>query len=278
MFRVYGDDLFVNDNDYHNRHIIHHYNIEDRSNPRLIESIPVFSEYENTWSYLTSFHVEDEFVYFIRHLTYSFRLEYYEYSEFVIVNIADSDNPQVVSETNIGDHGMASEYIFTLVDFQNHIAFISSNGVLKVYSTWNREWPRHVATFSGVNRFESMSILNNYIFVSDYNELLSFDSAGLLSAPYAPPPPLPTAISLSAYPNPFNASVTVSFDLPRSMPVSLQVFDLSGRLVETLVENTEYSGKQSIVWNTRDIVSGVYMLKLETTEGNSKFQRVTLVK
>jgi hypothetical protein len=69
------------------------------------------------------------------------------------------------------------------------------------------------------------------------------------------------------YPNPFNPTTTIRFDLPESAPVSLVIFNVKGQVVRTLL-NTELSkGTHSIIWNGlddsgRSVSSGVYFYKL----------------
>lgn len=69
------------------------------------------------------------------------------------------------------------------------------------------------------------------------------------------------------FPNPFNPKTTIRFDLPRTTAVSLRVFDLSGRLVRTLVDETLQAASHSVDWNGQDdtgrnVASGVYYYRL----------------
>jgi hypothetical protein len=73
------------------------------------------------------------------------------------------------------------------------------------------------------------------------------------------------AYSLSQnYPNPFNPSTTIRFDLPSAARVSLAVYDLTGRLVERLLDRTFEAGSFTIPW-TADVASGVYYYRLEAS-------------
>jgi hypothetical protein len=69
-------------------------------------------------------------------------------------------------------------------------------------------------------------------------------------------------------PNPFRASTVIVFDLPRPATVDLRVYDLQGRVVRTLVENTGYDpGQYEIIWDGRDdrgriAPPGVYFYRL----------------
>jgi len=73
------------------------------------------------------------------------------------------------------------------------------------------------------------------------------------------------------YPNPFNPSTTIAFGLPENGPVLLRVFDASGRLIRTLVQQDLNAGAYRIVWDSRDesgsaVPSGVYLYDLRAGE------------
>jgi hypothetical protein len=69
------------------------------------------------------------------------------------------------------------------------------------------------------------------------------------------------------YPNPFNPSTNISFSIHASGVVSLQVFDVLGRAIATLVNETKAPGEYSVPWDATDVPSGVYFYKL--VAGNS---------
>jgi hypothetical protein len=67
------------------------------------------------------------------------------------------------------------------------------------------------------------------------------------------------------YPNPFNPSTSISFVLPVRSVVTLEVFDLLGRVVEILINGEMTSGDHSIQWSPRNIPSGVYFYRLQAS-------------
>jgi hypothetical protein len=97
-------------------------------------------------------------------------------------------------------------------------------------------------------------------------------------------PPAPAAFRLLPnYPNPFNPSTTVRFDLPRAGSVELAIYDLRGRLVKLLVSGQSFeAGRHQLQWNGTDdtgasVASGVYILRL--ADGSAaQTQRMTLLK
>ncbi|MBZ0268078.1 DUF11 domain-containing protein, partial [bacterium] len=80
---------------------------------------------------------------------------------------------------------------------------------------------------------------------------------------------LPTASMLhGGRPSPFRARTMVHFDLPRSGPVSLRVFSVTGRLVRTLLDGPHAAGRAAVLWDGRDsagrlVAPGVYFTRLE---------------
>ena len=82
---------------------------------------------------------------------------------------------------------------------------------------------------------------------------------------------------LEAYPNPFNAVTKLTYQLLEASHVSLQVFDIKGRLVTTLVDDRITAGRHEAIWNGRDVVSGIYLLRLKT-ESFTMVRKLTLVK
>ncbi len=80
-----------------------------------------------------------------------------------------------------------------------------------------------------------------------------------------------------AFPNPFNAVTKIQYSLPVQTKVSVQIFDVSGRLVETLVNELTPAGQHSIAWNSLDASSGVYLVRMETA-GFKDVRKVVLVR
>jgi len=78
---------------------------------------------------------------------------------------------------------------------------------------------------------------------------------------------LPNTIQLDQnYPNPFNASTEIRYTLPSSDHVTLEVFDLLGRRIETLVNEDQQAGEHSIIWNAGDYSTGIYLYRIASGE------------
>ncbi len=104
---------------------------------------------------------------------------------------------------------------------------------------------------------------------------------GVTDVPDGPPAPVTDAI-VSAAPNPFNPQTTIRFDLAGAGPARLGVYDVSGRLVTTLVDADLPVGRHEVRWDGRDRsgavrAAGTYFCRLETRAGVMT-RKVSLVK
>jgi len=82
---------------------------------------------------------------------------------------------------------------------------------------------------------------------------------------------------LSNYPNPFNASTVIEYQLPEASEVTLQVYNLLGEKVATLVDSKQQAGYRSVVWDASEVSSGLYFYKL-TAGDFTETKRMMLVK
>ena len=80
---------------------------------------------------------------------------------------------------------------------------------------------------------------------------------------------------LPSYPNPFNPSTRLEFQLPENSHVSLIIYDLLGQTVATLVNEYRSAGYHSATWNAVDASTGMYIARLSVTDdlGQVKFSK-----
>lgn len=94
--------------------------------------------------------------------------------------------------------------------------------------------------------------------------------------------PMPTTYKLyNNYPNPFNPSTNISFDIPQSGNVTLSVYNALGQLVKTLISEELSSGRHNFVWDGTDdannvVASGIYLYKLTAGSFNRTMRMVLL--
>ncbi len=83
------------------------------------------------------------------------------------------------------------------------------------------------------------------------------------------------AVLAQNYPNPFNPSTSIRFSIPESQKVELQIFDVLGRHVQTLVNNRMDAGWHEIEFRSENLASGVYLYHL--TVGSQAFSKRMLL-
>lgn len=89
---------------------------------------------------------------------------------------------------------------------------------------------------------------------------------------------LPSDYALhAAYPNPFNPSTTITFDLPDVADVSLAVYNIRGRQVAELAKGEMQSGSHSVVFHANNFAAGIYFYRL-TTGSFTQVRKMVLLK
>ncbi len=101
----------------------------------------------------------------------------------------------------------------------------------------------------------------------------------LLSSGEESTPDLPAGPMLHQnFPNPFNPTTTIQFSLPQRDTVSLDILDVAGKVVRTLVMDREYQpGIYDVVFDGSMLASGIYLMRLQTSFG-SVTKKLTLLK
>jgi len=83
-------------------------------------------------------------------------------------------------------------------------------------------------------------------------------------------------------PNPMNPSARIPFELAAGGPTSIKIYDVSGRLVRDLLDETLPAGRQSVIWDGRaasgrEVGSGIYYIRLQSSAGTAA-RAVTLLR
>lgn len=114
--------------------------------------------------------------------------------------------------------------------------------------------------------------------------LLLADVLAAFGQPTAPTgvPAAPTRLTAHGHPNPFNPRTTISYEIPAAGPVQLEIHDLRGRLVRTLIAGWQPAGAGSVIWDGRDArgrdcASGVYLHTLQAG-GDAHQGKILLVR
>jgi len=94
---------------------------------------------------------------------------------------------------------------------------------------------------------------------------------------------IPIGLEVSAYPNPFVDGVSIGYNLDKAARVKLQIYNLKGQLVRTLVKNTQSKGEQLSVWEGTDdkgieVSAGIYLIRLSVDDNPPGLSKLIKVK
>jgi flagellar hook assembly protein FlgD len=83
------------------------------------------------------------------------------------------------------------------------------------------------------------------------------------------------------YPNPFNPTTNIKFSIPKSTYLSLEIYDLLGRLVTKLMQEKKEAGSYAVTWDGKDqfgneVSSGIYLYKFDSESFTASKKMVLL--
>ncbi len=162
--------------------------------------------------------------------------------------------------------------------------------LLEKWEQWQSDVAFELLAYSAepgfVDNLTAPGVYEYAVSATDYGENESDQSAGttytLLSI--VDGMGIPDEFALKAnYPNPFNPSTTIGYQLPEAGRVSLVIYDLTGNVVSTLVNESQPAGYYQTVWNGRDqrgvpVATGVYFYRLKAGAEFVKTHKMVLMK
>ena len=96
----------------------------------------------------------------------------------------------------------------------------------------------------------------------EYNRSIQYDSIYVTGINKLIAKPDKFFIS-NAYPNPFNPSTTIRYEIPKETYVTIKIFDVLGREVATLLNTEQKAGEYEVEWNAKNFASGVYFYQVK---------------
>ena len=80
------------------------------------------------------------------------------------------------------------------------------------------------------------------------------------------------------YPNPFNPTTSINYFIPEKSKVTLDILDITGRSVATLINNVENMGEHTITFDGSGLSSGIYFYRIVTSTGFMQSKKMVLIK
>ncbi|TNE68896.1 T9SS type A sorting domain-containing protein [bacterium] len=169
--------------------------------------------------------------------------------------------PVFVNSTYSGTHEMAISNVNLPQDWKVELhdtqsgAFINREGKLSfVSNTVSKKQAIDVSKQPEITGQTAME--NRFVLSIKRGEVTSIESQ------------IPAQFELAQnYPNPFNPSTTIKFSLPKADQVSLEIYDVTGRLVQTLVNGMRNAGYHQVQFNASNLASGLYFYRLSSKQG-----------
>jgi hypothetical protein len=137
----------------------------------------------------------------------------------------------------------------------------------------------HEVGYYGIASMGGIFADDDYIYYGTLDNgfyIFAFTPTGIISEDPDGPGRIPKTFGLHQnFPNPFNPSTTISFDVPgisgEKRHASLAIYDLRGRRVRVLIDGILDGGNHKVVWDGRDnqgeqIASGVYLFRLRIND------------
>jgi YVTN family beta-propeller protein len=190
-----------------------------------------------------------------------------------VINLSTSTVTGAIPfSSNSSFHNVAitpdDKYAFVVGDFYVAIISLDSNAI--------------VQTFSAAGQNVAISPDGKKAYVTDvYNgQLRVYKNVGTGTGIRTPGdgPRVPQALELMQnYPNPFNPTTTIMYGVPAAGFVTLTLYDVAGRSVQTLVSGQRNAGRYEIRLDGTRLPSGIYFLRIEAA-GLSQTRKVVLLK
>ena len=229
--------------------------VSDAQNPAQVSC---FSEIDN----LRAIRIEND-------IAYVLKWDYYG-NEVYCLDVSNPINPIITGEFSINGYKIEVEgnYLYTTKGYDG-------------FSIYDLTDPANVCETGFYNTLgycSDLAIIDEIILVSDGYSVGFYDCSEALSLEHLSDSKLSTSFSLSPiYPNPFNNSMTVEYQVARAGDIRLTVYDVLGRKVGVIQDGYVIPGNYSCQWNAENIASGIYYIQLEQG-GMKEVRKAVLVK
>ena len=205
------------------------------------------------------------------------------YDVFVLGNYAyvadDYSGLQIIDVSNPANPTLAGSYethyawgVFVLGNY----AYVADGYTgLQIINVSNPANPTLAGSYDTPGTASDAYVSGEFAYVADGSSLqiLRFTPTGVEENHI-----LPSHLSLSQnFPNPFNARTTIQYSLPEKSMVSIGIFDILGRKIETLAEGMKLAGEHQATWDASGQSSGIYFYRIKAGD-KIETKKMVLVK
>jgi hypothetical protein len=172
-----------------------------------------------------------------------------------MVSVSDPAHP-------VEDSGTIVAGYVSAVAVQGNVLFAYGYPRISVLDLSDPLNPPVIGYYEAENRINQMLIIDSYLFTVADRELVVYQ-CDALEAVDNPEVPVPNRIELHpCYPNPFNPTTTISFDLSHTIRARVTVYDVMGREVSTVVDEVMNAGEHTVEFDGSVLPSGIYFARL----------------
>ncbi len=185
-----------------------------------------------------------------------------------ILKTTDGGNSWVPCSTTPSGYNFSIQFVTENIGWISGFDFLNRTSLILKSTdggyTWNEQQSPcknegGLSNIFFINESTGWSIGNGIIKTIDGGGVVSIKNDNNISNN------LPDKIKLfQNYPNPFNPSTIIKYYLPKSGLVSLRVYDVLGRVINTLVNKFQREGEYEVRWETNNLPSGIYFYQLKT--------------
>ncbi|MBI9070946.1 MAG: T9SS type A sorting domain-containing protein [Melioribacteraceae bacterium] len=174
-------------------------------------------------------------------------------------------------------------------DYPDEISAFGGSSICMKYSNGKGAGINYTGSFGNSLKIGSVIYLafplettaNDLEFEKTINSVIQYFDEHAVSTEN-PEPELTSYNLLQNYPNPFNPATTIEYTLPNikaghASSLRLEIFDILGRKIRTLVNEVQSSGNHKVIFNASDLSSGTYFYKL-IFNGKSQIRKMILMK
>ncbi|NQV16156.1 T9SS type A sorting domain-containing protein [bacterium] len=208
--------------------------------------------------------------------------------DLISIDISDPSYPQISGSITLGDgnckfvmSAIAEQYAYTTIDYgHEEDGHLDTIRIVDVSDPLNMSMagsfaiePFDVHDIAVQNTHFYVAAGDSGIYIIQNDLMVGIDETNLS---------LPDYFSLAQnFPNPFNPTTTISYELPEASNVELLIFDITGRRVASIVNGEKPAGYHNAIWNGNDdsgnqVSTGVYFCRLEAGNFSQTIKMVIL--